>query len=91
MPFMLTKIHVEDYDAWKPMFDQGRTSVRSAAKGHRILRSVEDPNELFIQVEFDSTDDARAAHDELLASGALDRVEVRSAPTVAEMADAVSY
>lgn len=88
---MLTKIHVDDYDAWKPMFDAGRENVRQAAKGHRILRSVDDPNELFIQVEFASDEDARAAHEALLASGALDRVEVRSHPTITEVAEAVTY
>src|SRR3712207_4007550 len=91
MPFMLTKIHVEDYEAWKPMFGEGRDGTRRAAKGHRILRGVEDPNELFIQVEFESADDARSAREELIASGVLDRVEVRSQPTIAGVAEAVAY
>jgi hypothetical protein len=91
MTYMLSRIAVEDYDAWKEMFDAGRDSVRSSAKGHRILRSVDDPGELFIQVEFQTADDARAARESLLASGALDRVTVKTAPSIAETAEQVDY
>ena len=91
MPFMVTKIHVDDYDAWKPDFDEGRSGPRRAARGHRILRNVDDPNELFIQVEFESVEEARAAREQLLSSGALDRVEVRSQPAIADPAEAVTY
>lgn len=91
MPFMLTKVQVDDYEAWKPMFDSDPPGARKAAKGHRILRSATDPNELFIQVEFASSDDAAAARERLLASGVLDRVTVKAGPTVAEEADTVAY
>ena len=91
MPYMLTRVRVDDYDAWKPMFDTDPAGVRKEAKGHRILRGVEDPNELFIQVEFQSPDAANAARERLVASGILDRVDVQAGPTVAEAADAQSY
>jgi hypothetical protein len=41
--YMMTRIQVEDYEAWKQMFDSDPFHVRKAAKGHRVLRSVEDP------------------------------------------------
>ena len=91
MAFVLTRVHVDDYDAWKPMFDSDPACVRRAATGHRILRSVEDPNELFVQVEFASSDEAKGARERLLGSGVLERVEVRACPTVAEEADTVDY
>ena len=91
MTFMLTKVHVDDYDAWKQMFDAGRAGVRKAAKGHRIMRGVEDPNEVFIQVEFATVDDANEAREGLLASGALDRVTVKAGPTVTEETETVGY
>jgi hypothetical protein len=91
MAFMLTRVHVDDYDAWKPMFDSDPPGVRKSAKGHRLFRSVEDPNEVFVQVEFASSEDARAAHQRLLASGVLERVTVKSEPTVAEEAETVAY
>lgn len=91
MPFMLTRIHVDDYDAWKPIFDTDPPGARKAAKGHRILRSAEDPNDLFIQVEFASREDAGAARERLLASGVLDRVTVKAGPAIAEEAETVDY
>ncbi len=91
MAFVLTRVRVDDYDAWKPMFDSDPPGARKAATGHRILRSVEEPNELFVQVEFASSDDADAARERLLASGVLDRVTVQAGPTVVEEAETVRY
>ena len=50
MAFMLTRVRVDDYEAWKPVFDADPAGARTAATGHRILRNAEDPNELFVQV-----------------------------------------
>ena len=55
-----------------------------------MFRSVENPNEVFIKVEFDSTDEANAGRDRLLASGVLDRFEDKHGPTVVEEAETVS-
>ena len=91
MALLLTRIRVDDYDAWKPMFDSDPPGARKAAKGHRISRGVENPNEVFIQVEFASADEAKAGRDRLLSSGVLDRVTVQSEPTVTEVAESVAY
>jgi predicted nucleotidyltransferase len=91
MAFMLTRIQVDDYDAWKPIFDSDPPGARKAAKGHRLLRSLEEPNDVFVQVEFGSPEDAKAARERLLASGVLERVNVKAGPTVAEEAETVSY
>ena len=91
MAFMLTRIHVDDYDAWKAMFDDDTPGAREHAKGHRILRSADDPNELFIQVEFASPEEAVAARERLVASGVLERVSVTAGPALAEEAETVAY
>ncbi|HEX2410423.1 MAG TPA: hypothetical protein VHJ39_04575 [Solirubrobacteraceae bacterium] len=91
MAFMLTRIQVDDYEAWKPIFDSDPPGARKAAKGHRLLRSSEEPNDVFVQVEFDSPEDAKAARERLLASGVLERVTVKVGPTVAEEAETVAY
>ncbi len=91
MAFIVTRIQVGDFDAWKPMFDQDVPGARRSAKGHRILRSVEDPNEVFIVIQFESVDDARVGRDRLLASGVLDRFADKSGPDVVEEAEAVTY
>ena len=90
MAFMLTRIQVDDYDAWKPIFDSDPPGARKAAKGHRLLRGLEEPNEVFVQVEFGSPEEAKAARERLLASGVLERVTVKAGPAVAEEAETVA-
>ena len=89
MAVILTRINVGDYDAWKPMFDQDRPGARRSATGYRLFRNSDDPNEVFIQVEFDSTEEAIAARERLLSSGVLDRFPDMTGPTVVEEAEAV--
>ena len=91
MALILTRINVGDYERWKPMFDQDAPGARSEAKGHRILRNPDEPNEVFVMIEFASAEDARAAREKLLASGVLDRFEDKSDPKVLEEAEQVSY
>lgn len=88
MAFVLTRINVGDYDGWKPMFDQDLPRAREAAKGHRILRSVENPGEVFILVEFASLEDAEAGRERLVASGVLDRFEDKDLPRLVEETEA---
>jgi len=46
MSAIITRIEVGD-DAWRSMFDQDRPRAREKATVERVLRSVEDPNEVF--------------------------------------------
>jgi hypothetical protein len=89
MAFILTRIDVGDYEAWKPLFDQDMPGTRRSALAHRLFRSSENPNEVFIQVEFDSLDEANAARQRLVASGVLDRFPDKTGPTVVEQAEEV--
>ena len=91
MSFIVTRINVGDYDMWKTMFDKDEPGARSAAKGHRILRGLENPNEVFIVIEFASADDATAGRERLLASGVLDRFPDKDLPKVVEEAEAIAY
>jgi hypothetical protein len=91
MAFMLTRIQVDDYETWKPIFDSDPPGARKAATGHRILRGSQEPNDVFVQVEFTSSEDANAARERLLASGVLDRVTLKAGPTVAEEAETRHY
>lgn len=91
MAFILTRINVGDYERWKPMFDQDTPGARADAKGHRIMRNADEPNEVFLLVEFASTEEARAGRQKLLASGVLDRFADRTDPKVLEQAEHVSY
>jgi heme-degrading monooxygenase HmoA len=91
MAFIMTRLKVGNYDAFKPMFDKDSPGTRETARGYRLFRSVEDPNEVFIQVEFNSAEDAAAGRDKLLAAGVLERWADRTGPTVVEEAESVSY
>lgn len=91
MAYLMTRIQVDDYGAWKEMFDGDPFSIRTAAKGHRILRTVDEPNELSIAVEFPSAESAKAARQRLAESGVFERVTLKAGPTVAEEAEAVVY
>jgi hypothetical protein len=91
MTFIVTRVQVGDYEAWKQMFDSDPPGARRAARSHRVLRSVEDPGEVHIQVEFDSAEEARAARERLVASGVLERFPDHTGPTLVEEAETVTY
>jgi hypothetical protein len=87
MAFIVTRIQVGDYERWRPMFDQDVPRAREKAAMQRVLRSVDDPNEVVILLEFDSTDEANEARERLLGSGVLDRFEDKTGPLVLEVAE----
>lgn len=91
MAVMLTRVAVDDYEAWKAGFDSDPYGARAKATGHRIVRAVEDPSEVFVQVEFPTAEDAHEARQKLIDGGMLDRVAVKNGPTVAEIAERVEY
>jgi hypothetical protein len=91
MAFALAHFNVPDYDAWKEMFDSDPAGRKQAAKGHRVSRSVDNPSDVFVSVEYASADEAKTFVERLLASGALDRIDVKMQPTVVELIDEASY
>jgi heme-degrading monooxygenase HmoA len=80
-----------DFDAFKQRFDSDPLGRKQVAKGHTLLRGVENPNEIFVRIEFDSADDARAFQEKVRNSDVLQNVTAKVPPTVAEMADQVTY
>ena len=80
--FIITRIQVGDYDTWRPMFDQDLPRARESSKNQRVFRAVDDPNHVFIVLEFESVDDAQEARRRLIASGVLDRFEDKHGPNV---------
>ena len=85
--FIITRIQVGEYDTWRPMFDQDRPRAREHARVQRVFRRVDDPNHVFILLEFESVDDAQEAQRRLVASGVLDRFEDKHGPNVVIEAD----
>jgi hypothetical protein len=85
--FIFTRIQVGDYDTWRPMFAQDRPRTREKARSARVFRGVDDPNHVFIVLEFESLDDAAEARERLVSSGVLDRFEDKHGPNVVVEAD----
>ena len=84
--FIITRIHVGDQDRWRPMFEQDRPQAREKAKVQRIFRDVDDPNHVFIFLEFASVEDAEEARGRLVGSGVLDRFDDKHGPNVVQEA-----
>lgn len=59
--FMITRIQVGDDDTWRPMFDKDRPHAREKATVQHVFRSVENPNHVFVILEFASVEDAQEA------------------------------
>src|SRR5215208_4517756 len=60
MPYLLVRHKVEDYERWKPGFEEhGATRKESGSKGVRLFRSADDPNETVILLEWDDLENAR--------------------------------
>lgn len=82
--FILTRIQVGDYDTWRPMFDQDQPRAREKATAVRVFRKVDDPNHVFVFLEFASVEDAEEARSRLEQSGVLERFADRHGPNVLE-------
>ena len=88
---MVHHLKVDDFDEFKSLFDSDPVGRKQAATGHLMLRSLDNPNEVFTRVEFDSLEDAQAFRDRLVASGALDRTTVLTPPTIVELVENITY
>jgi hypothetical protein len=93
LAIMLMHLEVDDYDAWKPLFDSDPAGRKQSATGHMISRAVDNPNAIFIRTEFPSVEEAKAFRQRLLDSGVLERsgATIRVGPTIAEVAENVTY
>jgi hypothetical protein len=89
MAYIVTRIQVGDYDTWKTLFDEDVPGARRDALGHQVLRNVDDPNEVYIVIEFATRDQASAAAARLVESKVLDRFPHHHGPTVVEAAESV--
>jgi hypothetical protein len=59
MPILRIEHAVPDFNDWKQAFDNDPADRKgSGVRRYQILRSVEDPNYVMIDLEFDSLDEA---------------------------------
>jgi hypothetical protein len=59
MPILRIEHSVPDFNGWKQAFDSDPADRKgSGVRRYQVLRSVEDPNYVMIDLEFDSLDEA---------------------------------
>ena len=61
MPTLVVTHVMRDFDAWKEMFESdplGREA--SGVRRHRILRATDDPNDVTIELDFDTMGEAES-------------------------------
>ena len=87
----LTGMFEGDYDAFKQQFDSDPLGRKQVAKAHVMLRGVDNPNEIFLRVEFNSVEDARSFQEKVRGSDVLRNMTVKIPPTVTEMVDQATY
>jgi hypothetical protein len=74
MPYMLVRHKVEDYEKWKPVFDDHQaTRKESGGKGGLLFRNADNPNETLILLEWPDLE-------EVLGLG-IEEVSACAAPT----------
>lgn len=60
MPYALVRHKVEDYERWKPVFDEDAANREAGgSKGGYLFRNADDPNELLILFEWDELENVR--------------------------------
>lgn len=61
MSILRIEHRVADYDSWKAAFDSDPVGrKRSGVRRYHILRAVDDPNHVMIDLEFDTVSEAEA-------------------------------
>ena len=89
MAYMFVQHSVQDYEAWKSVFDSvGDLRRRSGEKSYQILRQDNDSNSLIALFQWDNLDNARkyAASPELKA--AMERAGVTGKPEISFLKEA---
>lgn len=73
MPILQLEHAISDFDVWKKAFDSDPVRRKeSGVRRYRVLRPVDDPNYIKVDLEFDTSSEAeafRAALEDLWGSG----------------------
>ena len=94
MVYVIVKHKSENYDNWKPVFDEHGTVRREhGAAGHTLYRSYDNPNEVDVVNWFNDAAGARAFIGDPATAEAMKRAGVIEAPTIviADRVEEVTY
>jgi hypothetical protein len=92
---LLVQHRVRDFAGWKPVFEEQGSIIRTrhGATQHWLYRSLDDPDEVVVAIEFPSEDRARsfAADPALKEEMAQAGVQGQPVVTFCEEVEAVRY
>ena len=92
---LVVQHRVRDFVSWKPVFDEQGSivRVRHGATRHWLYRSLDDPNDVVVLVEFPTEDRARSFLGDPALKEEMEQAGVQGDPTVrlCEEVEAVSY
>lgn len=61
MPTLQLEHSIRDFEMWKAAFDRDPIDRQAlGVRRHRVLRPVEDPNYVVVELDFDTTTEAQA-------------------------------
>jgi heme-degrading monooxygenase HmoA len=83
MPYLLVRHRVNNYNAWKPVFDKHSHAREDAgSKGGYVFRDTADPQNILILLEWDDLQKAREfvesnnLHETMEQAGVVEKPEV---------------
>jgi hypothetical protein len=91
MPAFIVGVFEGDVDAWKERFDADPLGRKQVAKGHTLLRAADNPNQVFVRLEFDRLEDAKAFAEKVRGSNVLEGLTLTVPPTAAELVEKAEY
>jgi hypothetical protein len=81
--YRMTIIHcVPDFDRWLALLEENPAEGTPGLLRRSVFRSLDDPNEVMVEIEFDSAESARALLPSLPLRDLLDRSGVEVYPPV---------
>jgi hypothetical protein len=92
---LLVQHRVREFASWKPIFDEQGSiiRIRHGATRHWLYRSLDDPNDVVVSIEFPEEERARSFVADPALREEMEQAGVQGQPTVTlcEEVDAVNY
>lgn len=92
---LLVQHRVREFGTWKPVFDQQGSiiRIRHGATRHWLYRSLDNPNDVVVSIEFPAEERARSFVADPDLKEEMERAGVQGQPTITfcEQVEAVSY
>jgi hypothetical protein len=73
---------VTDFDRWRTILSDNPAEGRPGLRRRSVFRSLDDPNEVMVEIEFDSAEEAKALLPSVDLRELLDRAGVEVYPPV---------